>query len=187
MDLTRFLIMFLFPYCGIVTAIALTSNKASFGAGWVVLLWILAFSRILWTQFIDWSRAPKVGDDIAYNEWLNQLTPEYDEARPRRASDKVSVHYRPWITCSILSLSFLFIVIGIIYRRNPNCRWLIALGFMGLGELVTRWFVEWSHRPGGWRRTPELRLHPEHEPIYREFFEESRATKWCKSLFRSFK
>ena len=169
--------IFYLAYCSIMTIIALVPSRASFGWGWVFLIWQFWGWQMVFDIFLVWLPGRRGGDKISHMQWLNNLAPELPAALPPTLRSMIHVNYGPWQTCFRLVIGSLFVVIGIWKFDRRSVRGIIALGLLIVLEVGFRWMMElvynyyWQVR------------HPESHILVKEFLRDSRMTRWCKATF----
>lgn len=82
----------------------------------------------------------------------------------------------------------MFVVIGGVFYRNKNARWLIPVGIAGLLELLLRYAAEISYRRSKFLRSligpGNMFGVPDYPGFYENHFAESRLTQWVRRVIR---
>ncbi|KAI0099789.1 hypothetical protein GGR51DRAFT_534399 [Nemania sp. FL0031] len=116
-------------YIAIVAIVALTPNPAHFPVGWVIFIVEFCAGQAA-IQILLINRYLRQGDQISHMAWLDDLTPEWPPALPKRLRAMTNVNYGPIETCTRLLIGAVLTGLGIGYWQDPDVRWLIALGVL---------------------------------------------------------
>ncbi|KAG7006534.1 hypothetical protein G7Y79_00014g037090 [Physcia stellaris] len=186
MPILVFYYLVCFGFCCIA---GFAHQPGSFPKGWLAMIAFFFAFRWLFFTWNNHREYTKAVNSINFNDWVNGIGGEAAGGHnPIIDSDRVhtgfNVNMNLRETIVLALLCSIFIIAGAAKYENTNCRWLIAVGGSGLGELLLRWILELCLPTSIFWGPLTHAGQPEHPALRRAYLSPSRLTVWLKANIR---